>query len=297
MEKQAHKSGFVAILGVPNVGKSTLLNRMLGEKISITSKRPQTTRNRILGVLHRAGAQLIFIDTPGVHKTRNPLNARIVAAAWSALADADVILVMVDAAKPDPVSERLMLDGIRTVNKPVVLAFNKIDLIKKQDLLTLIDRWSKRYAFDAVVPVSATEGTQVEELVRTLERITPVGPPYFPAETLTDMPERFIAAEMIREKVFRLTGEEIPYSAAVTVESFKEEQEGKLIHIHAVIHMERDSQKAIVIGRDGKKLKEIGQAARREIERFFGTKVYLNLFVRVEKNWSRDTRALRKFGY
>ncbi len=291
------RSGFVAIVGAPNVGKSTLLNRMLGEKISITSKKPQTTRNRILGVFHRPSAQLIFMDTPGVHEASNPLNIRIVETALSAMGDADIILILLDVARPDPVSEGLMVSKLKQGKRPVILALNKIDLVNKDDLLEIIDRWAQVYPFEEIVPISATEGTQVNNLIEAMEKYLPAGPPYFPRDTLTDMPERFIAAEMIREKIFRLTGEEIPYSTAVTIDFFKEEKAGAFIKIHATIHMERDSQKGIIIGKRGAKLKQIGKASREAIERFFGAKVFLRLFVRVQKNWSRDTKALRKLGY
>ncbi len=291
------RSGFIAIAGAPNVGKSTLLNQMLGQKLSITSKKPQTTRNRILGVLHRPASQLIFIDTPGVHQARRPLNIRIVDAALTAMGDVDVILVVVDVAGPDPDAEAFLVKKLNTLKQPVVLVLNKIDLIKKPLLLTMMDQWSKKYSFEAIMPVSAILGAQVEELIDTMEPLLPKGPPLFPEDTITDMPERFIAAEMIREKVFRTTGQEIPYSTAVSVDSFSEKKKGALVKINATIHVERASQKGMVIGKNGSKLKEIGQAARQEIERMLGTKVYLKLFVRVQKNWSKDTKALRKFGY
>jgi len=290
-------SGFVAIAGAPNVGKSTLLNQMLGEKLAITSKKPQTTRNRILGVLHRPGAQLIFLDTPGVHQARRPLNVRIVDAALKAMGDVDVILVVIDVAGPDPDAEAFLVQKLNTLKQPVVLVLNKIDLIKKPLLLTMMDQWSKKYSFEAIMPVSAILGAQVEELIETVESLLPKGPPLFPEDTITDMPERFIAAEMIREKVFRTTGQEIPYSTAVSVDSFSEQKKGALVKINATIHVERASQKGMVIGKNGSKLKQIGQAARQEIERMLGTKVFLKLFVRVQKNWSKDTKALRKFGY
>ncbi|MFO7688224.1 MAG: GTPase Era [Desulfobacterales bacterium] len=291
------KSGFVAILGAPNAGKSTLLNRILGQKISITSNKPQTTRNRILGVLHRPAAQIVFIDTPGVHKATDPLNIRIVETALSSLADVDVILVIIDVARPDPVSESLMVKKFKAGKQPVVLALNKIDIIPKTDLLAIIDRWSKLYPFKDIVPISAEKNTQTDRLLASLEALLPDGPPFFPEDTVTDLTERFIAAEMIREKVFRLTGEEIPYATAVTVDTFEEEKEGALVRIHATIHLERDSQKGIVIGKGGRMLKSIGEKSRREIERFLGVKVFLKLFVRTQKNWRKDTRALRKFGY
>jgi GTP-binding protein Era len=294
---QDFRSGFVAIMGGPNAGKSTLLNRILGEKLSITSARPQTTRNRILGVCHRPNAQMLLMDTPGVHRASRPLNMKIVETALSSLGEADIVLLLIDVAHPDPQSEALLLKEITAKKKPVVLALNKIDLVSKESLLVVIDRWAARHRFEDIIPISAIEGTQVETLLSSLERRLPPGPPYFPEDALTDVPERFIAAELIREKVFRLTGEEIPYAAAVTVESFKEEKEGSLIRILATIHVERDSQKGIVIGKGGAKLRAIGQAARVEMEGFLGTKVFLKLFVRVQKNWSRDTRALRRFGY
>jgi len=291
------KSGFVAIVGAPNVGKSTLLNQILGEKISITSKKPQTTRNRILGVVHRPRSQLVFIDTPGIHKAKRPLNIRIVETALSALGNVDIVLVMIDVANPDPESEDFLVEKLRKIKQPVVLVLNKTDLVKKPLLLTLIDKWSKAHSFEAIIPVSAILGTQIEELIESMEALLPQGPPFFPEDTLTDLPERFFAAEMIREKVFRLTGQEIPYSTAVTIDSFSEEKKGALVKIHATIHVERTSQKGMIIGKNGSKLKMIGTEARKEIEQMVGTKVFLKIFVRVHKNWGKDTKALRKFGY
>jgi GTP-binding protein Era len=287
----------VTIAGPPNAGKSTLLNRLLGEKISITSKKPQTTRNRILGVLHRPGTQLIFYDTPGVFEAKDKLNIRIVDEALSAVGDADLILVVVDAANSDPNAERFLIKRIQRQTRPVILALNKIDRIDKSILLDLIDKWSGLHAFEAVVPISAKNGTQVEALVEAMETVLPQGPPYFPEDTLTDVPERFIVAELIREQVFRLTGEEIPYATAVTVESFAEEKGGRLIKINANIHIERDSQKGIIIGKNGTKLKQIGSRSREQIERLLDAKVYLKLFVKIQKNWRKDTRAIRRFGY
>ena len=291
------KSGYVAIVGAPNAGKSTLLNRMLGEKISITSKKPQTTRNRILGVVHRPEAQIIFIDTPGIFKAKDTLNLRIVDTALSAIGDADIILFVLDVASPDPTSEHFLVKRLQNQNRPVLLALNKIDLIEKADLLATIKKWSTDFRFDVIVPVSATEGTQIDQLTEAMENFLPIGPPYFPEDALTDLPERFIAAEMIRESIFRLTGEEIPYATAVMVDSFKEEKNGMLVKIEATIHLERDSQKGIIIGKDGSKLKRIGTESRKKIEQMLDTKVFLKLFVRVQKNWRKDTRALRKFGY
>jgi GTP-binding protein Era len=291
------RSGYVAIAGTPNAGKSTLLNRMLGEKISITSKKPQTTRNRILGVLHRPDAQMVFFDTPGVFHAKDKLNRRIVDAAFSAVADADLILVVIDVAQPDINAERLLVNRLRDQSKPVVLALNKIDLVEKSGLLESIDTWADTYQFHDVVPISAKAGTQINELILAMVSVLPQGPPYFPEDTLTDASARFLAAEMIREQVFRLTGEEIPYATAVTVDTFKEKSRGDLVKIEATIHLERDSQKGIVIGKSGGKLKQIGVQAREQIEHMLGTKVYLKLFVRVQKNWRKDTKAIRRFGY
>ncbi|MDM8551940.1 GTPase Era [Desulfobacterales bacterium HSG2] len=289
------KSGFVTIAGAPNVGKSTLLNRMLGEKISITSRKPQTTRNRILGVLHRPAAQFVFLDTPGIHQAKNTLNVRIVDIALSSMSGADLILFMTDVTKPDPESEAIVVRKLEKQKRPVILALNKTDLIRKPVILTLTDQWTKAYSFEAVVPISAKHGDQVDELLGEMEKVLPNGPPYFPEDAVTDMPERFIAAEMIREKVFRFTGQEIPYSTAVTTDSFSEEE--KLVRIHATVHVERSSQKGVIIGKGGSKLKQIGEEARKEIQRMVGAKVFLKLFVRVQKNWSKDTKALRRFGY
>ena len=291
------KSGFVAIIGAPNVGKSTLLNKLLGQKLSITSKKPQTTRNRILGIANRSSAQFIFIDTPGVHQSKKPLNLRIVEVALSTLGDADLVLMLVDASKPDPISERLLLQALKNQKNPVVLAINKTDLVKKPVLLEQIDAWHNVYPFQAIIPISAKTEDQVEALFSAMAASMPSGPPLFPESMLTDMPERFLAAEMIREKAFRLTGQEIPYAVAVTIDSFKEEKNGRLTSIAATIHVERDSQKGVIIGKKGSKLKQIGEAARKEIEQMLATSVYLKLFVRVQKNWTRDTKALRRFGY
>ena len=291
------KSGYVSIVGAPNAGKSTLLNRMLGEKISITSKKPQTTRNRILGVLHRTKSQMVFFDTPGVFQAKDKLNVRIVDTALSALGDADLVLVVVDVSRPDPNAERYLVKRLKGQTRPVVLAMNKIDLIEKSGLLEIIVKWSSVYGFKDVVPISAQHGTQVEDLIAAMEKILPNGPPFFPEDTLTDVSERFIVAELIREQVFRMTGEEIPYATAVTVDTFKAKKEGRLISIEATIHLERDSQKGIVIGKHGGKLKQIGTRSREQIEQLLGTKVFLKLFVRIQKNWRKDTKAIRRFGY
>lgn len=291
------KSGFVAIVGAPNAGKSTLLNRILGQKISITSRKPQTTRTRILGVMHRPNAQMIFIDTPGIHRTKEVFNAKMVEQAFASFGDVDLILALADVVDPDVESETILLDRLKGIHQPVILALNKIDRMEKSTLLGLIETWTAAYPFREVIPISARHGTQIPEMLAVMETTLPEGPPLFPSETVTDISERFLAGEMIREKVFRLTGQEIPYAAAVTVEQFIEKKDGRLITIDAVIHLEKDSQKGILIGKGGSKLKQIGEAARKDIERMMGAKVYLKLFVRIQKNWSKDTKALQKFGY
>ena len=291
------KSGFVAIAGAPNVGKSTLLNRMLGEKISITSKKPQTTRNRILGVVHRPRSQIVFVDTPGVHNAKSTLNIRIVDVALSALGDADLILLVADVTHPDAPSEAMLVDKLGKQKRPVILALNKIDLVDNAPVLSAIDSWSKAFSFREIIPVSAKHGIGVDTLFAVMESALPNGPPFFTEDTITDMPERFIAAEIIREKAFRLTGQEIPYSVAVTIDAFSEDDVRQLVKIFASIHVERNSQKGIIIGKSGKKLRQIGEAARKDIERMVGSRVFLKLFVRVQKNWSSDTKALRRFGY
>ncbi len=295
--KVAFKSGFVAIIGAPNVGKSTLLNQLLGQKIAITSEKPQTTRHRILGVAHLPGAQLIFLDTPGVHRARGPLNERMVEVALKVLADVDLVLFMTDAAFPDNVSDEIILDSLTKKNLPSILAINKVDRVNKERLLPLIEQWHEAYPFRAIVPISALQGVQVNELVKEMVAALPEGPQYYPEDSVTDMPERFIAAEMIREKVLRLMSQEIPYGVAVTVESFKERAEKNLIDIQATIHVERESQKPMIIGKGGKMLKQIGEQAREDIERMVGCKVFLKLWVRLQKQWTRDEKAIRRFGY
>lgn len=289
------KSGFVLFAGAPNVGKSTLLNQILGEKISITSKKAQTTRNKILGVVHRPFAQFVFLDTPGVHKAKETLNVRMVDLAVSSIGDSDLIIFIIDLKNPEPESEQIILEKLKAQTKPVILAMNKTDMVKNHEILGAIDKWKSLYSFQSIVPVSAKHGDQIDILLNEMEQLLPFGPPYFPGDAITDMPEKFIAAEMIREKIFRLTGQEIPYSTAVTIDSFSES--AKLIKIHATVHVERDSQKGIIIGKDGAKLRQIGEASRKDIEKLVGTKVFLKLFIRVQKNWSKDTKALRKFGY
>lgn len=289
------RSGFVGIIGAPNAGKSTLLNQVLGQKISITSKKPQTTRDNILGIINREAAQVIFIDTPGIHKSTSLLNKRIVDMAMQAFEDVDLILFMIDAASRNHSAEKMILSRLAHTKKPVILALNKIDLVKKAMVYTLVEEFQDIAAFKAIVPVSAKKDIQVENLLTEVEQWLPEGPRLYPEDTFTDVSEKFMVKEIIREKVFRLTGMEIPYSSAVTVDSF--EVEKRLILIHASIHVVRDSQKGIIIGKKGSMLSKIGAKARKDIEEMTGRKILLKLFVKVSKNWNANHRMLDEFGY
>ncbi len=298
MEENMFKSGFVALVGAPNVGKSTLMNQILKEKISITCPKPQTTRNRILGIYNTPTSQMVFVDTPGIHRARDTFNKILVETALATLSDVDAVAFIVDVTSKGMDLDRFVLQCLEKLATPVILVLNKVDLVKdKAVLLPLIQRYTEMRAFEAVVPVSALKGDGVSELLGELEKLLPEGPRYYPEDVVTDQPERFLVAEIIREKVFHLTEEEIPYATAVTVDVFKEEPEKPLIRIEATIHVERDSQKGIVIGKGGARLKEIGRQAREDVERLLGCRVYLGLYVRVQKNWRRDRRVLGEFGY
>jgi len=291
------RSGFVSIIGRPNVGKSTLLNRILGEKIVITSDKPQTTRNRIQGIHNVPGAQIVFIDTPGIHQARSRLNKYMVDVALSSIREVDLVLFLVEANQKPGEQEQEIIDVLAGTAAPVFLVINKVDTTEKGSVLERIAAYKDRYPFREIVPVSAQTGDGVDRLVALVRDILPEGPVYFPDDILTDVPERFIAAEIIREKVFRLTRDEIPYATAVEVDSFKEREDGGLVSIAATITVERDSQKGIIIGKKGAMLKKIGSAARVEIEHLLNTKVFLELFVRVRKDWSEDARMLKELGY
>lgn len=295
------KSGMVAIVGPPNVGKSTLLNTLLGQKISIVSPKPQTTRNRILGVVSHSDYQIVLLDTPGLHTAREPLNREMVRIAMNSLTEVDAVLFLVDVSLPVP--ERMKSERDKEFSawfdkivSPAIMVLNKIDLIDRKELLPLIDSYAALYPFKAIVPVSAMNGDGCADLVTEILNLLPFGPRYFPEDMPTDASERFLAAEIIREKVFLKTGQEIPYATAVLIESFKEDEAKKLVTIHAAIVVEKDSQKGIVIGQGGKKLQSIGTAARREIEEMVGCKVMLKLWVKVRKNWSQDERFLKELG-
>lgn len=297
MPEKPFRSGFVSIIGRPNVGKSTLLNRILGDKIAITSDKPQTTRNRVQGICNRPDAQIVLVDTPGIHKARSSLNKYMVDTALASLKGVDAILFLVEADSTSAAREKPVLDALKDAEAPVILVFNKIDLVKKEALLELIASFAPLYPFRDIVPISALNGDGVERLVDLVTGCLPEGPRYFPDDILTDLPERFIVAEIIREKLFRMTRDEIPYSVAVTVDSFKEREDGSLISISATINVERDSQKGIIIGRKGEMLKKIGTQARKDIELLLDSKVFLELFVRVQKDWSESKKMLKEFGY
>lgn len=296
MKNMSFKSGVVAIIGRPNVGKSTLLNAILGEKIAIVSQKSQTTRNRIRGIKNTENAQIVFIDTPGIHDAKGYLNEFMVKEAMSALEDIDVVIYLVEAVKKTE-EENFIIENLKKIRCAVILGINKIDEAQKDKLLPLIDEYAKLYRFKEIIPLSALKGEGISELVNLIVELLPEGPKYFSEDILTDQSERFIAAEIIREKVFLLTKQEIPYSTAVVVERFKENPQKKIVSISATINVERDSQKGIIIGRGGNMLKEIGTRARIDIERLLGTKVFLELFVKVVKDWTKDKRLLKEFGY
>ncbi len=290
-----HRCGYVAIVGRPNVGKSTLLNRMVGQKISITSKKPQTTRHRITGVLTNARSQFIFVDTPGFQSQHlNRLNSAMNRVVTQSLRDVDVVVFVIEAlhfGNRDKVVMKLL-----PMDRPVILAINKVDLLSdKSQLLPFLDKITKAYAFREIVPVSAERGTQLPALISAIRPYLPLNPPFYAEDEVTDRDERFIAAELVREKLFRLLGEEVPYSTTVVIDQFQ--TEGELRKIHVSILVDKPNQKAIVIGKGGEKLKLIGTAARKDMEESFGGKVYLQIWVKVKSGWADDARTLRSLGY
>ena len=290
-------TAFVAIIGPPNVGKSTLLNRLVGTKIAIVSAKPQTTRNRIIGILNGQGYQIIFVDTPGVHETRSPLHESMVSSAHAAMNEVDFILLMIEMSHSHDTDIRLTLRNIKTSKRPCLLVINKIDKGPKKQLLPLIDVFKKVHPFRAIIPISARNGDGIAELLAELKSNLKPGPSFFSPDMKTDQSEPFLVAEIIREKIYAFSRREIPYATAVTVELMEDVPEKDLVRIFAKIHVEKDSQKAIMIGQGGKMMKAIGRSARRALEDLLGTRVFLDLMVRVEKNWSKDPKALRRLGY
>ncbi|HEY2149907.1 MAG TPA: GTPase Era [Vicinamibacterales bacterium] len=291
------KYGFVSLIGRPNAGKSTLLNRLVGSKLAIVSDKPQTTRNRILGVRNYPDAQVVFIDTPGIHRPLHRMNVRMVETAFDTIQEVDVLGLVVDVMEPPGKGDQFVLDRIKGAKVPVVLILNKIDLIKKTNLLPIMQRYGEVGGFDEIIPVSAGTGDNVDRLERLLIDRLPEGEPQYPEDYLTDQPERFFAAEIVREKVLQFTHAELPFSSAVIIDRFEEpDRPGGLLKLYCTIVVERDSQKPIILGRGGEMIKRIGVAAREDLEKFFDTKVFLDLHVRVKSEWREDEGLLDDIG-
>ncbi len=297
-DKSPFKSGYVAIIGRPNVGKSTLLNSILGQKVAIVTPKPQTTRNRIVGIKNLPGAQIVFLDTPGIHKPKERLGEYMVREAMRTLKEVDIVVTMVEPWKPR-MAEQKLIESIKQAKDKysykTILAINKIDTVKKAELLPIIDAYSHLMDFEEIIPISALKGDGLDRLLQLLVRYLPEGPKYYPEDMLTDQLERFMVSEIIREKVMLLTRDEIPYSTAVEILSW--EDKDTLTVISANIYVEKDSQKGIIIGNKGQRLKDIGRRAREEIEALLGTKVYLELWVKVKRDWREKVSALRDLGY
>ncbi|MCM3705189.1 MULTISPECIES: GTPase Era [Cytobacillus] len=295
--QQGHKSGFISIIGRPNVGKSTFLNRVIGQKIAIMSDKPQTTRNKVQGVLTTNDAQYIFIDTPGIHKPKHKLGDFMMKVAQNTLKEVDVILFMVNAQEGFGRGEEFILEKFQSVRTPIFLVINKIDQVHPDELLKIIESYKEKYDFSEIIPISALEGNNVETLLEQIKKYIPEGPQFYPADQVTDHPERFIVSELIREKALHLTREEIPHSLAVTIDKMERREDKDVVHVMATIIVERDSQKGIVIGKQGKMLKEIGKRARVDIENLLGSQVFLELWVKVQKDWRNKMSQLRDFGF
>ncbi len=295
MDNPNYRSGFVAIVGRPNVGKSTFLNRVVGQKIAIMSDKAQTTRNKIQGVYTTDDAQIIFIDTPGIHKPKNKLGDFMMDSALSALKEVDAVLLMVNASERRGAGDNFIIDRLKDVHKPIYLLINKIDTITPDDVMAIIEQYKNALPFKEVFPISALQGNNVPELLTSLIKELPNGPQYYPKDQVTDHPERFVVSELIREKVLQMTRQEIPHSTAVYVESIKNQDD--VLHIQATIIVERDGQKAIVIGKGGSMLKKIGTLARKDIENMMGNKVFLELWVKVEAHWRDKANLLNSYGY
>ena len=293
----AFKSGYISILGRPNVGKSTLFNRLVGEKMAIVAETPQTTRNRILGIVNGERGQLIFLDTPGIHEGRTELNQRMVKTALASGQDADVLLFLIEVPPPLIEKDRQMIGSLKGSRGVPFLVINKIDRVKKETLLPIMDQYHRLHPFEKILPISAASGEGVDLLLEEILKVLPESPPYYPEDMMTDQTERFLVSEIIREKVIRHCYQEIPYSTAVTIEAFQERSEKNLVVIKGTIHVEKSSQRKIIIGKGGQMLKKIGEAARKEMEAVLGKGVFLELWVNVEKNWTHDPRALSRLGY
>ena len=286
------KSGFVALLGRPNAGKSTLLNRIVGQKLAIVSDKPQTTRTRVVGVKNYPDGQVVFVDTPGVHKPTHRLNVRMVDIALESMREVDVLALIVDASVKPGKGDRYMLDLLKETSQPAILVLNKVDLIAKPKLLPVIDHYRQAHSFVEIVPASAVDGTNVDVLERLFIQYLPGGEPLYPPEYLTDQTERFFVAEIVREQVLQLTHDELPFSTAVVIDTFDDTTEPELVRLHCTIFVERESQKPIVIGKGGAMIKQIGSSARVELEDYLEKHVYLDLHVKVKPEWRDDERML-----
>jgi GTP-binding protein Era len=294
---KGYKSGFISIIGRPNVGKSTFLNRVIGQKIAIMSDKPQTTRNKVQGVLTLNDAQLIFIDTPGIHKPKHKLGDFMMKVAQNTLKEVDLVLFMVNAEEGFGRGEEFIIEKFQSVKTPIFLVINKIDQIHPDQLLPVIESYQEKFPFSEIVPISALEGNNIERLLEQIKTYLPEGPQFYPADQVTDHPERFIISELIREKALHLTREEIPHSLAVVIDKIERQENKDVIHVMATVIVERDSQKGIIIGKKGSMLKEIGQRARMDIENLLGSKVFLELWVKVQKDWRNKMSQLRDFGF
>ncbi|WP_246940448.1 GTPase Era [Bacillus pinisoli] len=297
MTKETYKSGFVSIIGRPNVGKSTFLNRVIGQKIAIMSDKPQTTRNKIQGVYTEEQSQIIFIDTPGIHKPKHKLGDFMMKMAQNTLKEVDIVLFMVNVEEGLGRGDEFIIERLKTTDQPVFLILNKIDQVHPDELFTVIEKYKELYEFAEIVPISALQGNNVETLIEQIKKYLPEGPQYYPENQVTDHPERFIITELIREKVLHLTREEIPHSIAVVMDSMEKKEGKDTVFINATVIVERSSQKGIIIGKQGAMLKEVGMRARQDIEALLGSKVFLELWVKVQKDWRNRLSNLRDFGF
>ncbi|MGO4541146.1 GTPase Era [Paenibacillus sp. YIM B09110] len=294
--KGKFRSGFVAIIGRPNVGKSTLMNHLIGQKIAIMSDKPQTTRNKIHGVYTTNDTQIVFLDTPGIHKPQSKLGNYMMATAESALKEVEAALFLIDASEGLGGGDRFIIEQLKKVKTPVFLVMNKIDKVLPEQLLPMITQYNELFDFAEIIPISALQGNNVSTLIEQLSRYMPEGPQYYPADQITDHPEQFVVSELIREKILHMTREEIPHSIAVTIEDMKVQDNG-VVYIGAVIFVERDSQKGIIIGKRGELLKEVGKQARKDIEALLGSRTFLELWVKVKKDWRNQERILKDLGF
>ncbi|MBW7456438.1 GTPase Era [Paenibacillus sepulcri] len=295
-KKEKYHSGFVAIVGRPNVGKSTLMNEVIGQKIAIMSDKPQTTRNKIHGVYTKDNSQIVFLDTPGIHKPQSKLGNYMNKSAVGTLGEVDAAMFLIDASEGLGGGDRYIIEQLKLVKTPIFLVMNKIDKIHPEALLPLIATYKELHDFAEIIPISALQGNNIDTLLNVLTRYLPEGPQYYPADQVTDHPEQFVCAELIREKILHQTREEVPHSIAVSIEDMKVQDNG-VVYIGAVIFVERDSQKGIVIGKQGALLKEVGRLARRDIELLLGSRVFLELWVKVKKDWRNQERVLKDLGY